>query len=67
MPIFILTPVIFMSIFYYMINMYSPVENFLTAIFINIMVVQAAVAMGEKKKLEHFLGIKHFLSFFQES
>ncbi len=50
MPIFILTPVIFMSIFYYMINMYSPVENFLTAIFINIMVVQAAVAMGEKKQ-----------------
>ena len=50
MPIFILTPVIFMSIFYYMVNMYSPVENFLTAIFINIMVVQAAVAMGEKGK-----------------
>ncbi len=50
MPIFILTPVIFMSIFYYMINMYSPVENFLTAIFINIMVVQAAVAMGEQEK-----------------
>ncbi len=45
-PLYVATPVLFIAIFYYLINMYPPFENFLVAVFITILNVQAAVALG---------------------
>ncbi len=46
-PHYVLTPVLFMSIFYYMVGLNSAFERFAVAILIIVVLTQAAVGMGE--------------------
>jgi len=46
LPIFLLTPVLFMSIYYWMVGFYADVYNFITTVIIIILVSQAAIGMG---------------------
>ena len=46
LPLFLLTPAIFMSIYYYMVNFNNDWDRFLMAILINVLVVQCSISMG---------------------
>lgn len=46
LPLYLFTPVLFMAIFYYMVNLWPPFYNFAVSVLITIMVCQAAVSLG---------------------
>nr|AHK05665.1 ATP-binding cassette transporter sub-family G 75152 [Tigriopus japonicus] len=46
LPLFVITPVLFMAIYYYMVNLNNEIDRFLMAILINVMIVQTASAIG---------------------
>lgn len=48
LPLFVITPVLFMAIYYYMVNLNNEIDRFLMAILINVMIVQTASAIGKK-------------------
>ena len=49
-PLFVFTPVLFMSIYYYMVGLNPKASSFFMACVIAILVVQAAVALGETEQ-----------------
>ena len=53
LPLFLLTPAIFMSIYYYMVNFNNEWDRFLMAILINVLVVQCSISMGERHERTH--------------
>ncbi len=46
-PYYVLTPVLFMSIFYYMVGLNSAFQCFVIAILITVVLTQTAVGMGK--------------------
>ncbi len=46
-PLYVVTPIIFMSIFYFMVGLTSGFDRFMIAVVITILIVQAAVGLGE--------------------
>ncbi len=48
LPVFLLTPVLFISIFYYMVmgQLSTPVEQFLVCLLTIVLISQAAIGMG---------------------
>jgi ABC-type multidrug transport system permease subunit len=46
LPIFLITPVLFMSIYYYMVGLYGPWQNFVTCVVTIVLVSQCAIGMG---------------------
>jgi len=49
-PLFIITPILFLCIFYYMANLNEDFERFIVCIALMILIVQAAVALGMELK-----------------
>ncbi len=46
-PLLVFTPVLFMAIFYYAVNLWPPFVNFVSAAVITVLIVQAGVALGQ--------------------